>query len=69
MICEEVRRRREEARALIQRRPQARSSVSRRLEELESCWSSIQVKASQRRSKLSRAEDVQKYLSHVTELL
>lgn len=43
--------------------------MSQRLEELEACWSSIQDKASQRRARLGQAEDVQKYLSHWTELM
>uniref|UniRef100_A0A3Q1IZP4 Calponin-homology (CH) domain-containing protein n=1 Tax=Anabas testudineus TaxID=64144 RepID=A0A3Q1IZP4_ANATE len=69
LISEEVDRSRDEGRALIQRQPQARSSVTQKLEELEACWSSIQDRAFQWRTKLSQAEDVQKYLSHVTELV
>uniref|UniRef100_UPI0037E8FE98 spectrin beta chain, non-erythrocytic 5 n=1 Tax=Semicossyphus pulcher TaxID=241346 RepID=UPI0037E8FE98 len=69
LISEEVSRSREEGRALSRRQPQARQAVSQRLEELEICWTSIQDKASQRRARLGRAEDVQKYLSHLTELM
>ncbi|XP_036927334.1 spectrin beta chain, non-erythrocytic 5 isoform X2 [Acanthopagrus latus] len=69
LISEEVTRSREEGRALSRRQPQARTAVSQRLEELEACWSSIQNKASQRRVRLGQAEDVQKYLSHWTELM
>ncbi|XP_067336707.1 spectrin beta chain, non-erythrocytic 5 isoform X2 [Channa argus] len=69
LITEEVTRNRDEGRALIRRQPQARSSVTQRLKELESCWNSLQDKASQHRSRLSQAEDVQKYLSHGTELV
>ncbi|XP_030248101.1 spectrin beta chain, non-erythrocytic 5 [Sparus aurata] len=69
LISEEVTRSREEGRALSRRQPKARTAVSQRLEELEACWSSIQDKASQRRARLGQAEDVQKYLSHWTELM
>lgn len=69
LISEEVSRRREEGRALSRRQPQARSSVTLRLEELESFWTSIQEKVSLRRERLGQAEDVQKYLSHWTELM
>ncbi|KAK2826814.1 hypothetical protein Q5P01_021028 [Channa striata] len=69
LISEEVTRNRDEGRALIRRQPQARSSVTQRLEELESCWTSLQDKASQHHTRLSQAEDVQKYLSHGTELV
>lgn len=54
---------------MSRRQPKARTAVSQRLEELEACWSSIQDKASQRRARLGQAEDVQKYLSHWTELM
>uniref|UniRef100_A0A3Q3IUH0 Calponin-homology (CH) domain-containing protein n=1 Tax=Monopterus albus TaxID=43700 RepID=A0A3Q3IUH0_MONAL len=63
LISEEVTRSREEG------QPQARSSVTQRLEELEACWASIQDRASQRRARLGQAEDVQRYLSHCTELM
>ncbi|XP_044022541.1 spectrin beta chain, non-erythrocytic 5 isoform X2 [Siniperca chuatsi] len=69
LISEEVTRSREEGRALSRRQPQARPAVAQRLEELEACWTSIQDKASQRRARLGQAEDVQKYLSHCTELM
>lgn len=69
LISEEVSRRRDEGRALSRRQPQARSSVTLRLEELESFWTSIQEKASLCRERLGQAEDVQKYLSHWTELV
>ncbi len=69
LISEEVMRSREEGRALSRRQLQARTAVHQRLEELEGCWSNIQDKASQRRARLSQAEDVQKYFSHWTELM
>ncbi|XP_026156546.1 spectrin beta chain, non-erythrocytic 5 isoform X2 [Mastacembelus armatus] len=69
LISEEVTRSREEGRALSRRQPQARSPITQRLEELEASWTSIQDKASQRRVRLGQAEDVQKYLSHCTELM
>ncbi|XP_070699072.1 spectrin beta chain, non-erythrocytic 5 [Pempheris klunzingeri] len=69
LISEEVTRSREEGRALSRRQPQARAAVTQRLEELEACWTSIQDKASQRHTRLGQAEDVQKYLSHWTELM
>ncbi|XP_023280049.1 spectrin beta chain, non-erythrocytic 2-like [Seriola lalandi dorsalis] len=69
LISEEVTRSREEGRALSRRQPQSRSSVTQRLKELETCWTSIQDKASQRCARLGQAEDVQRYLSHWTELM
>ncbi|XP_027134554.1 spectrin beta chain, non-erythrocytic 5 [Larimichthys crocea] len=68
-ISEEVTRSRDEGRALSKRQPQARAAVNQRLEELDACWTSIQDKASQRRARLGQAEDIQKYLSHWTELM
>ncbi|XP_030614955.1 spectrin beta chain, non-erythrocytic 5 [Archocentrus centrarchus] len=69
LISEEVTRSREEGRALSRCQPQARSSVTQCLEDLEVCLTSIQDKASQRRARLGQAEDVQKYLSQWTELM
>ncbi|XP_034530593.1 spectrin beta chain, non-erythrocytic 1 [Notolabrus celidotus] len=69
LISEEVKRSREESRSLSRRQPQARPAVTQRLEELEVCWTKIQDKASQRRARLGQAEDVQKYLSTLTELV
>ncbi|XP_071354370.1 spectrin beta chain, non-erythrocytic 5 [Trachinotus anak] len=69
LISEEVTRSREEGRALSRRQPQSRSSVTQRLQELEACWTSVQDKASQRCTRLGQAEDVQRYLSHWTELM
>ncbi|XP_028993920.1 spectrin beta chain, non-erythrocytic 1 isoform X2 [Betta splendens] len=69
LISEEVTRSREEVKALIQQQPQATDSVTLKLEELESCWSSIQDKASQRRNRLGQAETVQKYFYRWTELM
>ncbi|XP_054470225.1 LOW QUALITY PROTEIN: spectrin beta chain, non-erythrocytic 5 [Anoplopoma fimbria] len=69
LISEEVTRSREEGRALSRRQPHFRAAVTRRQEELEVCWTSIQDKASQRRARLDQAQDVQKYLSHWTELM
>ncbi|XP_038585015.1 spectrin beta chain, non-erythrocytic 5 isoform X1 [Micropterus salmoides] len=69
LISEEVTRSREEGRALNRRHPQARPAVTQRLDELEAYWTSIQDKASQRRTRLGQAEDVQKYLSQWSELM
>ncbi|KAM9354795.1 spectrin beta chain, non-erythrocytic 5 [Pholidichthys leucotaenia] len=69
LISEEVTRSREEGRALSRRQPRAKSSVTHRVEELQACWSSIQDKASQRRTRLGQAENVQKYISQWTELI
>lgn len=55
--------------ALRRQQPWARSSVTERLEELESCWTSIQNRSRQRALRLCEAEEVQKYLSHWTELM
>lgn len=69
LISEEVTRRREVGVALRRRQPWARSSVTERLEELDSCWASIQDQTHQRGVRLCEAEDVQKYLSHWAELM
>ncbi|XP_078145742.1 spectrin beta chain, non-erythrocytic 5 [Centroberyx gerrardi] len=69
VISEEVSRSREEGRALGRRQPQARASLTGRLEEVEACWASLQDKASQRRARLGQAEAVQRYLTHWTELM
>lgn len=69
LISEEVTRRREVGVALRRQQPWARSSVTDRLEELDSCWTSIQDQTHQRGVRLCEAEDVQKYLSHWTELM
>ncbi|XP_039992754.1 spectrin beta chain, non-erythrocytic 5 isoform X2 [Xiphias gladius] len=69
LISEELTRSREEGRSLSRRQPQSRSSVAQRLQELEACWTSVQDKASRRSARLGQAEDVQKYLSHWTELM
>lgn len=69
LISEEVSRLCEEGRALSRQQPQAGGSVAHRLDELESFWTSIQEKASQRRGRLGQAEEVQKYFSHWTELM
>uniref|UniRef100_I3J096 Spectrin, beta, non-erythrocytic 5 n=1 Tax=Oreochromis niloticus TaxID=8128 RepID=I3J096_ORENI len=68
-ISEEVTRSREVGRTLSKSQPQARSSVTQRLEDLVACWTSIQDKASIRRARLGQAEDVQKYISQWTELM
>ncbi|XP_068456287.1 spectrin beta chain, non-erythrocytic 5 [Clinocottus analis] len=69
LISEEAGRSREEGRALSRRQPAVRAAVSRRLEELEGCWAGLQDKASRRRARLDRVQDVQKYWSHWTELM
>ncbi|KAF7648029.1 hypothetical protein LDENG_00163000 [Lucifuga dentata] len=69
LISEEVSRSREEVRALSRRQPQARTSLTSRLEEVEACWSGLQGKACQCRARLDQAEAVQRYLSHWTELM
>lgn len=69
LISEEVTRSREVGVALRRRQPWARSGVTERLEELESCWTSIQDQTHQCGVRLREAEDVQKYLSCWTELM
>ncbi|XP_061843662.1 spectrin beta chain, non-erythrocytic 5 [Nerophis lumbriciformis] len=69
LISGEVTRTTDESRTLSARHPQARGTVTRRLDELQSCWIAIQDKASRRRAMLGEAEDVQKYLSLWTELM
>ncbi|XP_029350237.1 spectrin beta chain, non-erythrocytic 5 [Echeneis naucrates] len=69
LISEEVSKSQEAGRALSRRQPQSRSAVTQRLQELEACWSSIQDKAAQRSARLAQAENVQRYLSHWTELM
>lgn len=69
LISEEVSRICEEGRALTRQQPQAGGSVAHRLDELESFWTGIRVKASQRRGRLGQAEEVQKYFSHWAELM
>ncbi|KAF3845474.1 hypothetical protein F7725_008637 [Dissostichus mawsoni] len=69
LISEEVRKSKDEGRALSRRQPSVRSAVTQRLEELEVFWRNVQEKASQRRARLGQAEDVQKYLSLCSELM
>ncbi|KAK1893841.1 Spectrin beta chain non-erythrocytic 5 [Dissostichus eleginoides] len=69
LISEEVRKSKDEGRALSRRQPPVRSAVTQRLEELEVFWRNVQEKASQRRARLGQAEDVQKYLSLCSELM
>ncbi|KAM6918067.1 spectrin beta chain, non-erythrocytic 5 [Lycodopsis pacificus] len=69
LVSEETTRSREEGRALSRRRPETRAAVTRRLEELEVCWTSVRDKASQRRTRLDQVQDVQKYWSQWTELM
>ncbi|XP_022067652.2 spectrin beta chain, non-erythrocytic 5 isoform X2 [Acanthochromis polyacanthus] len=69
LISEEVTRCSEAGRALSRRQPRVRTSVAQRLEELQSCWTSIQDKSSQRRARLGQAEDVQRYFSQCSELM
>ncbi|XP_054653046.1 spectrin beta chain, non-erythrocytic 1 isoform X2 [Dunckerocampus dactyliophorus] len=69
LISAEVTRTREESRTLSTRHPQARVAITRRLDELQSYWTAIQEKASQRHAMLGQVEDVQKYLSVWTELM
>lgn len=54
--------------ALRGRQPRAGPGVTERLEELDSCWASIQDQTHQRGLRLREAEDVQKYLSRWAEL-
>lgn len=68
LISEEVTRSREEGKALVRRQPHATDSMEPMLEELQSCWCSIQDKASRRRRRLGQAEEVQKYFSRWAEL-
>ncbi|AWP15961.1 putative spectrin beta chain non-erythrocytic 5 [Scophthalmus maximus] len=69
LISEEVTRSQEEGGALSRRQPQSRLSVAQRLQDLDACWTRLQDKASQRRRRLGQAQDVQRYLSHWTELI
>ncbi|XP_068608001.1 spectrin beta chain, non-erythrocytic 5 [Brachionichthys hirsutus] len=69
LISDEVNKSREEGRALRGRHPESRIAVAQRLEELASCWSNIEDKASRGRARLSQAEDMQRFLSHWTELV
>ncbi|XP_054861726.1 spectrin beta chain, non-erythrocytic 5 isoform X3 [Amphiprion ocellaris] len=69
LISEEVTRCSEAGRALSRRQPWVRTTVAQRLEELQSCWTSIQDKSSQRRARLGQAEDVQRYFSQCSELM
>nr|XP_057947283.1 spectrin beta chain, non-erythrocytic 5-like isoform X2 [Doryrhamphus excisus] len=69
LISAEVTRTREESRTLSTRHPQARVAVTRRLDDLQSYWTSIQDKASRRHAMLGQVEEVQKYLSVWTELM
>ncbi|KAM4625618.1 spectrin beta chain, non-erythrocytic 5 [Polymixia lowei] len=69
VISEEVTRSREEGRALGRRQPQTRTTLAGRLDEVETCWSSLQDKASQRRARLGQAEAVQRYFTHWAELM
>uniref|UniRef100_A0A3P8T408 Spectrin, beta, non-erythrocytic 5 n=1 Tax=Amphiprion percula TaxID=161767 RepID=A0A3P8T408_AMPPE len=69
LISEEVTRCSEAGRALSRRQPWVRTTVAQRLEELQSCWTSIQDQSSQRRARLGQAEDVQRYFSQCSELM
>lgn len=54
--------------ALRGRQAGAGAGVAERLEELDSCWASIQDQTHRRGLRLREAEDVQKYLSRWAEL-
>uniref|UniRef100_G3N8Q4 Spectrin, beta, non-erythrocytic 5 n=1 Tax=Gasterosteus aculeatus TaxID=69293 RepID=G3N8Q4_GASAC len=69
LIQEEATRTREEGRALSRRRPEVSAAVTRRLEEVEAGWTAIRDKASRRRARLDRAQEVQRYLSHGSQLV
>ncbi|XP_077945298.1 spectrin beta chain, non-erythrocytic 5 isoform X2 [Gasterosteus aculeatus] len=69
LIQEEATRTREEGRALSRRRPEVSAAVTRRLEEVEAGWTAIRDKASRRRAQLDRAQEVQRYLSHGSQLV
>lgn len=70
LISEEVTRCREVGVALRGRQAGAGAGpgVAERLEELDSCWASIQDQTHRRGLRLREAEDVQKYLSRWAEL-
>ncbi|KAL6106061.1 sptbn5 [Pungitius sinensis] len=69
LIQEEATRTREEGRALSRRRPEVGAAVTRRLEEVEAGWTAIRDKASRRRVRLDRVQEVQRYLSHGSQLV
>ncbi|KAM8913952.1 spectrin beta chain, non-erythrocytic 5 isoform 3-T3 [Spinachia spinachia] len=68
LIQEEATRTREEGRALSRRRPEVGAAVTRRLEEVEAGWTAIRDKAPRRRARLDRVQEVQRYLSHGSQL-
>ncbi|KAJ0009205.1 hypothetical protein NQD34_016620 [Periophthalmus magnuspinnatus] len=69
LISEEVSRCRTEGRALIRRQPVAQRSVEQRLEELEEHWSSLELKASSRRARLERAQEVWSFMDQSNQIM
>ncbi|CAN9501902.1 unnamed protein product [Ophioblennius macclurei] len=69
LISEEVTRTRDQGGALTRRQPAARTSVTRRLDELQNCWRSLQDKAAERRLRLAQGEDVHACFSLCSELM
>ncbi|XP_053365454.1 spectrin beta chain, non-erythrocytic 5 isoform X1 [Clarias gariepinus] len=69
VIEEDMRRRKEEGRALVRRCPQVRESLSERTQELEDKWDSLLEKARQCKHRLQQVMAVQRYLTDWRELM
>ncbi|XP_034163832.2 spectrin beta chain, non-erythrocytic 5 [Pangasianodon hypophthalmus] len=69
VIEEDMRRRKEEGRALVRRCPQLRESLSERIQEVEENWDSLLEKASQCKRRLQEGMAVQRYLTDWRELM
>lgn len=69
VIEEDIRRRKEEGRALVKRCPQVRESLSERMQEVEENWDSLLEKASQCKHRLQQVMAVQRYLTDWRELM
>ncbi|KAK7880460.1 hypothetical protein WMY93_032905 [Mugilogobius chulae] len=69
LISEEVSRCRTEGRALIRRQPQVQDAVERRLEELDSSWKSLQLKAANKRNRLERAQEVWSFMDQSNQIM
>lgn len=69
VIEEDMRRRKEEGRALVRRCPQVRESLSERMQEVEEKWDNLQEKAYQGKHRLQQVMAVQRYLTDWRELM
>ncbi|KAK3538029.1 hypothetical protein QTP70_027382 [Hemibagrus guttatus] len=69
VIEEDMKRRKEEGRALVKRCPQVRESLSERMQEVEENWDSLLEKASQCKHRLQQVMAVQRYLTAWRELM